>query len=263
MLYLKNPHSVLAALKARPRDVTEVRLPRGGSPGDSWEQVASLAKRHQVRVFEQAAGMRDGAGARRGDRDHLRGPGGGGGLDSGGRTGGAEALVLEREPVAVERLFENAPARAGGKGLWLALDSLQDPHNVGAIFRSAAFFGVQGILLTQERSAPLTGTVYDVSSGGLEHVPFAIQANLQRGFEKAKEAGLWILGTSEHASDDLASISRDRPWLLVIGNEEKGMRRLTEETCDLLCRITPRGQVTSLNASVAASICIAALTSGS
>ena len=121
--------------------------------------------------------------------------------------------------------------------------------------------GVQGIVLTQERSAPLTGTVYDVASGGVEHVPFSMQVNLQRAFEKAKEAGLWILGASEHAHDDVRTVSRDRPWLLVIGNEEKGMRRLTEEACDVLCKISPAGPVTSLNASVAASILIARLTS--
>jgi 23S rRNA (guanosine2251-2'-O)-methyltransferase len=131
---------------------------------------------------------------------------------------------------------------------------------VGAIFRTAAFFGVQGVLLTQERSAPLTSTVYDVASGGMESIPFAVEVNLQRAFEKAKDAGLWILGTSEHAQEDFSTIKRDRPWLLVIGNEEKGMRRLTEEACDVLCKITPAGNVTSLNASVAAAIFISKLT---
>src|SRR3954470_18853888 len=103
--------------------------------------------------------------------------------------------------------------------------------------------------------------VYDVASGGVEEVPFTLQTNLQRGFEIAKEAGLWILGTSEHAKEDLAKVERDRAWLLVLGNEEKGMRRLTEESCDVLCGILPRSEgVTSLNVSVAAGIAIAALT---
>lgn len=258
MLILKNPHSVISALEDRPVDVMEIRLPGAGTPGEAWEKVISLARRHQIRVSDRRSG------APRGGAIRQRGAGGEEtGNGSGGRVGAAEALVRERQPVAMEVLFRDAAlSRAGGKGLWLALDNLQDPHNVGAIFRSAAFFGARGILMTQERSAPLTSTVYDVASGGLEHVPFAIQVNLQRGLEKAKEAGLWILGATEHAKDDLASISRDRPWLLVIGNEEKGMRRLTEEACDVLCRITPRGEVRSLNASVAASICIAALTSG-
>ncbi|MGZ3699360.1 MAG: TrmH family RNA methyltransferase, partial [Bdellovibrionota bacterium] len=94
---------------------------------------------------------------------------------------------------------------------------------------------------------------------GVETVPFTLQTNLQRAFEIAKDAGLWILGTSEHANDDLAKIERDRPWLLVLGNEEKGLRRLTEERCDVLCKITPKGAVTSLNVSVAAGIFISRL----
>jgi 23S rRNA (guanosine2251-2'-O)-methyltransferase len=145
--------------------------------------------------------------------------------------------------------------------LWLALDNLQDPHNVGAIFRTAAFFGVQGIVLTKDRSAPLTATAYDVAAGGLEHVPFSLVPNLARAIADAKQAGVWVLGTSEHATEDVAQVDRERPWLLVVGNEEKGMRRLTAAHCDAICRITPRGAVTSLNVSVATGVLIAELTS--
>jgi 23S rRNA (guanosine2251-2'-O)-methyltransferase len=243
MLRIRNPHSVLAALETRPKEVIEIFLPSGGpsSLGEVWEQVAKLAKTRGIRVTSARPDRNSGRDAR---------------ASTDGRTSGAEACVEDPKGVSVEELFDGARERAEGKGLWLALDCLQDPHNVGAIFRTAAFFGVQGIILTQERSAPLTSTVYDVACGGMEAVPFAIQTNLQRGFEKAKEAGLWILGASEHANDSLSSIERDRPWLLVIGNEEKGMRRLTEESCDVLCRIPSQGRVTSLNASVAASILI-------
>jgi 23S rRNA (guanosine2251-2'-O)-methyltransferase len=261
MLRVRNPHSVLAALEARPSEVSEIVLPASGrASGDgAWEQVARLAKAKGIRV-STAGGSSGRAGPSAGARGKDRDSDGRDSRDStDGRTSAAEGLLQERTGVSVEELFENAPERAGGKGLWLALDCLQDPHNVGAIFRTAAFFGVQGILMTQERSAPLTAAVYDVACGGIECVPFTVQASLQRGFEKAKEAGLWILGASEHAHDSLSSIQRDRPWLLVIGNEENGMRRLTEEACDVLCRIPPAGRVTSLNASVAASILIHAL----
>ncbi len=236
MLRLHNPHSVLAALESRPKDVSEIIVSASGGGGrnlgEGWDRVVQLAKEKSVRVTTAAPKPKS-------DR---------GGPDSDGRTSVAEAVIQERKPVSVEELFDGAPQKADGKGLWLALDSLQDPHNVGAIFRTAAFFGVQGILLTQERSAPLTSTVYDVACGGMESVPFAIEVNLQRSFEKAKDAGLWILGTSEHAREDLSTVQRDRPWLLVIGNEEKGMRRLTEEACDVLCKVTPAGNVTSLKA---------------
>lgn len=252
MLRIRNPHSVLAALEARPQDVTEIILPSGAgrtNPGDAWDQVAKIARSRGIKIGTGAGKPAD----RDRDRERVE--------QKDGRTGVAEAVIREREGISVEELFEGAQEREGGKGLWLALDCLQDPHNVGAIFRTAAFFGVQGILITQERSAPLTQTVYDIACGGMESIPFTIQTNLQRGFEKAKDAGLWILGTSEHARDDLSKIERDRPWLLVIGNEEKGMRRLTEEACDVLCKITPKGDVKSLNASVAASIFISRLSS--
>jgi 23S rRNA (guanosine2251-2'-O)-methyltransferase len=156
----------------------------------------------------------------------------------------------------LQELLKDSNSRAEGKGLWLAFDQLQDPHNVGAIFRSAAFFGVQGIVMTQDRSAAMSGIVYDVASGGVDHVPFSIENNLQRVFKEAKDSGLWILGTSEHSHDHFQSVPRDRPWLLVLGNEEKGMRRLTTESCDVLCGIQPKGSVTSLNVSVAAGVLI-------
>jgi 23S rRNA (guanosine2251-2'-O)-methyltransferase len=248
VLILKNPHSVLAALESRPEDVTRIVMPGGGKGksdlGEGWERVARLARENKIPI-DASSGPKAGAPRTGGD----------------GRVGVAEAHVNDRQPVSAEELFAGAKERAGGHGLWLALDSLQDPHNVGAIFRTAAFFGVQGIILTVERSAPLTAAVYDVAAGGLEHVPFTLQTNIQRAFEIAKEQGLWILGTSEHANDDFLSVARDRPWLLVLGNEERGMRRLTEESCDVLCRISPQGKTTSLNVSVAAGVFISRLTS--
>ncbi len=235
MLTLRNPHSVLAALADRPHDVQEVRLPGGRAQG-AWERVVAEAQRHgrPVRPFES-------------NRRHPR--------EGGGRSG-AEALVHEREPVHLEEVF----ASAGAGGLWIALDEVQDPHNVGAIFRAAAFFGVRGIITTDVRAASLTSVVYDVASGGVEVVPFAVEKNLRRSLEAAKAAGVWVLGTSEHAERDIADVPRDRPWLVVVGNEETGLRRLTLETCDEVCRITPRGtDVTSLNVSVATGILVAML----
>jgi 23S rRNA (guanosine2251-2'-O)-methyltransferase len=252
-LKIHNPHSVLAALQTRPQDVFEIVLPGGANTdGDAWGKVADLARAKRVQVHSSLRGgpSKGGGGSRRNPAE---------GNNNDGRTSSAHASIREREGIPVEKLFEDAKERADGKGLWLALDCLQDPHNVGAIFRVAGFFGVQGILMTAERSAPLTETVYDVSCGGVEYVPFTMQTNLQRAFEAAKDAGLWILGTSEHAKQNLSTIEKDRPWLMVLGNEEKGMRRLTEEACDLLCKVPPSGKVTSLNVSVAAGILVSAL----
>ncbi len=256
-LRLHNPHSVLAALDARPGDVLEVRL-SGPKPSDAWKAVADRAAGQGVRVSLNSD-MRD---SRRRPRSPHH--------DEGGRTSASEALVRERAEVALEELFKTGQeARESASnatespaeihGLWLALDQLQDPQNVGAIFRTAAFFGVKGIVLTRDRSAPLSATVYDVASGGVEAVPFAQPANLARTLELAKKAGVWVLGSSERAPRDVSAIPHDRPWLLVLGNEEHGLRRLTLDTCDDVCRLTPRGKLTSLNVSAAAAVLIAAL----
>lgn len=245
-IQLKNPHSVEAILKTRPKDVVHLGLSSKANVS-AWEKVEKLGKELRVPMSFGAGPDKEARAARNLNKDDPS------------RQGGSSATVKEKASVSLEELFQNTKGRKQGKGLWLALDQVQDPHNLGAIFRSAAFFGVQGIILTQERSAPLSSTVYDVASGGVEYVPFVIQPNLKQGLEFAKEAGAWILGTSEHAHDSMKSIALDRPWLLVLGNEESGLRRLTEESCDVLCRIPSSGQIGSLNVAVSAGILISYL----
>ena len=224
-LELKNPHSVLAAIQMRPRDVCDIQVATD-TPSPAWSDVLEVARANAIRILRAA---------RPASRDR--------GQEKEGRETGMSATVREHPDVSIEQLFADAATRASGHGLWLALDNLQDTHNVGAIFRSAAFFGVQGIVVTRDRSAPLNGTVYDVAAGGVEHVPFTLVPNLARAIAAAKEAGVWVLGTSEHATDDVSQVDRGRPWLLVVGNEEKGLRRLTTEHCDAVCRITPLGEM--------------------
>lgn len=238
-IYIKNPHSILATLEKRAQDIIEIRLPTQQA-GDAWTQIQQEAKSIGIRTTLAQA-----------RQDNRRDQQGRRGKPDPGRVGGAEAVVKEHEGVELPDLFNNV-----SNGLWLALDTVQDPQNVGAIFRTAAFFNVRGIIITTDRSAPLSGTAYDVSSGGIEHVPFSLVTNLSRTIDKAQEAGLWILGTSEHAEQDLQTVKSDRPWLLILGNEESGMRRLTRDKCDTLCRIAPKGAVTSLNVSAASAICI-------
>jgi 23S rRNA (guanosine2251-2'-O)-methyltransferase len=240
-LVLKNPHSVLAAFEARPSAVVSVTV-TSLKPTAAWAEVVDAARSQGVPVKIGA------------ERPH----GGRKPTDKQGRTGGCEAVVRERPPVSPQDLF--AGVDPNQPDVWLALDQVQDPHNLGAVFRTAAFFGVRGILLTKDRSAPMSAVVYDTASGGVEHVDHALVTNLRSGLETAKKAGLWVLGSSEHDGHDVFDIPRDRPWLLVLGNEMSGMRRLTGETCDMTCRLTPRGKgVTSLNVSVAAGALVAAL----
>ena len=245
MLELKNPHSVLAAIEVRPRDVTEIRI-AGPNAHGAWEDVVEAASRAGIPCRTVKVQQNRGAKNRGGKSE---------------RVGIASALVRESFGAAeFEHLFPQADESGGEpSGLWLALDQLQDPHNVGAIFRTAGFFGVKGVFVTKDRSAPLNGTVFDVAAGGLEHTPFCVVPNLSRVLDSARKNGLWTLGTSEHADLSCDEITTDRPWLLVLGNEEKGLRRLTLEKCDQVCAIKPRGGVTSLNVSVAAAVLISRL----
>jgi len=250
-LLVKNPHSILAALKARPKDVLEVNLPRD-KKDEVWEEIEALAQRHKIRSGAAVVtalrpdSRRGGGGSQRAEPKF------------GGRESAHGAMIKQKPPTSLEVLFAGIDENT--RGVWLALDSLQDPQNIGAIFRSAAFFGIKGIILTSERSAPMTSTVYDIASGGVDAMPYVSVINLQRAFEKAKDAGLWILGTSEHAKESVKTLKHDRPWLLVMGNEEKGLRRLTEESCDMMCTIPGAGHgVTSLNVSVATGILLSFL----
>ena len=249
-LTLTNPHSVLAAIETRPKDVLDVRL-ASRNVSSAWKDVADAAKGSRVRV---SYGANPSPKQKRREKD--------------GRAGGSTATVKERGDVDVKSLlsgdhrsrgFQRSPGSSDADGFqfFVALDCLQDPHNVGAIFRTAAFFGVDGIITSKDRSAPLNATVYDVASGGIEYTPFSQPTNLSRSLEVAKEAGVWVLGTSEHAELDYTEVPLDRPWMLVLGNEERGMRRLTADRCDMVCRIAPRTPVGSLNVSVAAGILIA------
>ncbi len=256
---VKNPHSILVALKQRPKDVLEITYPKDRSEG-VWKEIEALVERHKIRRSEGAGfggvASQDSRRGRnpRGRDGRAERPAG----EPSGRESGHGALLKPKPQASLEKLFSGIDQET--RGLWLALDCLQDPQNLGAIFRAAAFFGIKGIVMTTERSAPMTGTVYDIACGGVEVVPFVQTINLKQALDKAKEAGLWILGTSEHAKEPLSRIQKDRPWLMVVGNEEKGIRRLTEEACDVMCSIPNAGtEVTSLNVSVATGILLSHL----
>jgi len=245
ILELTNPHSVLAALKQRPAAVHAVRLPASGA-GPAWEAVTQAARDAGVPV-------RKGGPPPESQRRRRAG------APKQGREGGACGEVEEREPVSLDVLLQGAKQRDGGLGLWLAFDLIQDPRNLGAAFRAAAFFGVAGVLLTRDRSAPLTAVSYDTASGGMEHVPYSWAANLVGDLKVFKQAGVWVLGAAEEAKSDVHRVARDRPWILVIGNEESGLRRLTRQNCDDLCKVTAQGEIGSLNAATATAVLLSAL----
>lgn len=153
----------------------------------------------------------------------------------------------------VDDLFARA-ARREEAPFFLILDEIEDPHNLGAIMRTADAVGAHGLIIPKRRSVGLTPTVAKASTGAIEHVPVVRVTNLARTIDELKERGVWVAGTDADAKDDYRFLDGTMPLALVIGSEGKGISRLVREKCDFLFRLPMRGHVTSLNASVAASL---------
>jgi len=138
--------------------------------------------------------------------------------------------------------------------LVLVLDQITDPHNVGAIVRSAAAFAVSAIITTARHSPAATGVLAKSASGGLEHVPFCLVPNLARALNELKDNGMQVVGLDSAGPADLEDTPLRAPLALVLGAEGKGLRQLTRETCDVLARIDLPGAIKSLNVSNAAAL---------
>jgi len=142
----------------------------------------------------------------------------------------------------------------------LALDGITDPHNVGAIIRSAEAFDCKGIIIPQRRSAGLTGTVAKVAAGALEHLQVSRVVNLNRALEELKKNGFLVVGLSGDGKLPISSFSEKSPLVVIVGSENKGISLLTQKKCDFLLSIPLKGKTSSLNASVAAAISLFHLT---
>jgi 23S rRNA (guanosine2251-2'-O)-methyltransferase len=140
------------------------------------------------------------------------------------------------------------------KPFLIILDGLEDPHNLGAIMRTADASGVHGIIIPKNRSVSLNATVAKLSTGAIQYVKVAKVTNLTNTIKELKQNGLWIIGTDASTNSDYRQMSAQEPIALVIGSEGKGLSRLVKENCDFLIKLPMKGHVTSLNASVAASI---------
>jgi len=138
--------------------------------------------------------------------------------------------------------------------LILILDEIQDPHNVGAILRSAECCGVNGIILTKHNSATITSTVTKTSAGATEHLKICQVNNLSQTIDELKEKGFWIVGSSLENAKNYTEVDYNIPIALIVGNEEKGIRKLTASKCDFLVKIPMTGKIQSLNVSVATGI---------
>ena len=160
------------------------------------------------------------------------------------------------KPVTTINLGELLAARhhTTRPALILALDTIQDPHNFGAMIRSASAAGALGLLYTKDRSAPLSGTVAKVSAGAVSHLPLCPVTNMVSALQELKDAGFWIFGAEGRAEENIYQAKFNGPVCLVIGGERNGIRPLVKKQCDFLVSIPMHRSLDSLNASVAAAI---------
>lgn len=166
---------------------------------------------------------------------------------------GIVASVAAYHYAELDDIFDLAAER-GEDPLILVLDELEDPHNLGSILRTADATGVHGIIIPRRRSVGLTAVVAKASTGAIEYVPVVRVNNLSQTIGQLKERGVWIAGTDALGSADYRTMDATLPLAIIIGSEGKGMSRILKENCDFLYHLPMRGQVTSLNASVAASL---------
>ncbi len=226
MSILSGIHPVLESLKAgHPLDRILVAK---GAGGPRLQQIVELARRASVPVrFEERAGLDRVAGSP---------------AHQGVVAVGASNRYAELEDVA--------PAAQ----LLVVLDGVEDPHNLGAIVRTAHAAGAGGIVIPERRAVGLTDVVAKAAAGALEYLPVARTVNINRTLEELKRLGYWIYGLDERGAEDYDSTVYNAPTALVFGGEGKGLHDLVRKHCDVLVRIPMEGHIPSLNVSVAAGI---------
>jgi 23S rRNA (guanosine2251-2'-O)-methyltransferase len=226
-------HPVLEALKQRPRAVHRIILARQRDES-AVRPIMELAKQGHIKIeHEQGINL-----------DRLAG------------SEQHQGVLAEAEPYPVWEL-DAALAKCRKEPapqLLLVLDSIQDPHNFGALIRSAVCAGVQAVIFPKDRSVGLTATVGKASAGAVEHIPLCRVTNIAATLAQLKQENIWVVGTSARADTSLYRFDFNRPLALVIGSEGKGMRPLVEKTCDLCVSIPLHAGFDSLNASTAGAV---------
>ena len=173
-----------------------------------------------------------------------------------------QGMALAAEPLPARDIDDvlDGIADAPPPHIVVLLDQVSDPHNVGAILRSAAGFAARAVVITEHGAPPVTGALAKAASGALEAVPLIRVTNLARTLDRLKDAGFWCFGLDEAAEKTIAEIDAGQRIALVLGAEGVGLRRLTRERCDFIARLPTRGVLCSLNVSNAAAIALYALT---
>jgi 23S rRNA (guanosine2251-2'-O)-methyltransferase len=155
----------------------------------------------------------------------------------------------------IDELIEDS-LKQSENPLLLVLDGIKDPHNLGAIIRSAEFFGADGLIIRKRRQVSLTPVVMKTASGAAEHLPVCVVSNINQVIPKLKEYGYWVVGLETEMGDPIEIFLTPHPIALIVGGEGKGISRLTGENCDAFIHISGYGEITSLNVSVATAVAI-------
>ncbi len=225
-------HPVLEALRAKDCGLHRIYLEQGRR-GRAVEEILDLARaRHVPVAFEPREGLDRRAGT--------------------ARHQGAVGVAAAKAYLSLDDLLESISGLDAP--LLLVLDGIEDPHNLGAILRTAEAAGAQGVILPTRRAVGLTAAVAKVSAGAVEHLPVARVVNLSQAIERLKEARFWIYGLDAKGSRSYAEVDYRGPVALVVGGEGRGMRPLVAGRCDGTVRIPMRGKVESLNVSVATAV---------
>jgi 23S rRNA (guanosine2251-2'-O)-methyltransferase len=174
-------------------------------------------------------------------------------LTNGASHQGVALQLACSKTISLEQLIDFSKHNCSNP-IIVALDGITDPHNVGAIIRSAEAFDCKGLIIPQRRSAGLTGTVAKVAAGALEHLHVSRVVNLNRALEELKRNGFLVVGLSGDGQISISNFHEKAPLVVVVGSEDKGISLLTQKKCDFILRISLRGKTSSLNASVAAAI---------
>jgi 23S rRNA (guanosine2251-2'-O)-methyltransferase len=167
---------------------------------------------------------------------------------------GVVALIAARAASTLEDILDRANQSKGQQGLIVLLDGVEDPHNLGAIIRTALAAGAHGVVIPERRAAGLTDTVARASAGALAHLPIAKVTNLVRAMEELKEAGYWLVGLDETADKSYTEVDYTTSTGVVMGSEGNGLHELTRKRCDFVVSLPTSGPVKSLNVSVATGV---------
>jgi 23S rRNA (guanosine2251-2'-O)-methyltransferase len=229
---LEGRNPVMEALKAG-REIDKILVQKGERAG-SIVRIIALAKEKRIVVQEV-------------ERQKLDI------LSSTGVHQGIIAFVAMHQYVEVEDILAKA-AEKGEHPFIILVDEITDPHNLGSILRTADAVGAHGVIIPKRRSVGLTAVVAKASAGAIEYVPVARVSNLSQTIDKLKEQGIWVVGADMDGEQTLYEADLKGPIGLVIGSEGEGMGRLVKEKCDFLVRIPMKGEISSLNASVAGAV---------